>query len=149
MRDRERARLVGVRDGDEGRPAARQGHARGRLRLGEGCGEVARDPHHLPRGAHLDAEHGVGALEAVERQHGLLDRHVLALAETLAALGQVHVGELLPQHDAAGQLGQRQPHRLGDERDRARGAGICLDHRQLPRVHGELDVHQSAHPDRE
>ncbi len=78
LRDRERPRLVGVGDGDERRAAERQRHARGGLRLGERGREVARDPHHLAGRAHLRAEHRVGALEAVERQHRLLHRDVLA-----------------------------------------------------------------------
>ncbi len=73
---------------DEGGALARQRHAGGGLGLGEGGREVARDPHHLAGRAHLGAEQGVGALEAVERQHRLLDRDVLAEAHPLPAARQ-------------------------------------------------------------
>ena len=92
--DRERTGLVGVGDRDEGRPLARQRHTGGRLGLGERRGEVARYAHHLARRAHLRAEHGVGALEAVERQHRLLDRHVLAVAHPLPALRQASMSRI-------------------------------------------------------
>ena len=39
--------------------------------------------------------------------------------------------------------------RLGDERDRARGARVGLDHVQLAGVDRELDVQQADHPDRQ
>ena len=72
-------------------PSLRQRHAGGGLRLGERGREVARDAHHLAGGAHLGAEQRVGALEAVERQHGLLDGDVLAEADALALLRQLEV----------------------------------------------------------
>ena len=59
--------------------------------FGEGGGKVARDPHHLAGGAHLRAEHRVGALKPVERQHRLLHRHVLAVAHALPPGRQIHV----------------------------------------------------------
>ena len=90
---RERAGLVGVGDGDEGRAAARQRHAGGGLRLGERGREVARDAHHLAGRAHLRAEQRVGALEAVERQHRLLDRDVIAEAEPFALARQLELGD--------------------------------------------------------
>ena len=74
-------------------PAQRQRRAGGGLRLGEGGREVARDAHHLAGGAHLGPEHGVGALEAVEGQHGLLDGDVVAEAEPFALAGQPERGD--------------------------------------------------------
>ena len=50
------------------------------LRLGERGREVARDAHDLAGRAHLRPEQRVGAVEAVERQHGLLDRDVVGAA---------------------------------------------------------------------
>ena len=130
-------------------PCAWQRHAGGGLRLGERGREVARDPHHLAGRAHLRAEHRVGAVEAVERQHRLLDRDVLAIAEPLPAGGQAEVGDPLAEHDPAGELRQRHADRLGDERHRARGARVGLDHEQLPGVDGVLHVQQPDDPDRE
>ena len=57
-------------------PAAGSARAGRGLGLGERRREVAGDAHDLAGRAHLGAEHRVGAGEAVERQHGLLDRHV-------------------------------------------------------------------------
>ena len=92
---------------------------------------------------------GVGALEAVERQHGLLDRDVLAVAEPLTLARQVQLGDPLAEHDPAGELGQRHADRLGDERHRARGARVGLDHVQLAGVYGVLHVQQPDDADRE
>ena len=83
-----------------------QRRAGGGLCLGEGGGEVARDAHHLAGGAHLGAEQGVGAVEAVEGQHGLLDRDMLATGHAFVAGGQADRRYGLAEHDATGQLGQ-------------------------------------------
>ena len=106
--DGEGAVLVGVGDGDEGGALGGKGHAGGGLGLGEGGGEVAGDTHDLAGGAHLGAEHGVGSVEAVEGQHGLLDGDVLAVAHALPALGQAELSDPLAEHDAAGEPGERQ-----------------------------------------
>ena len=48
-----------------------------------------------------------------------------------------------PEHDPAGELGERQADRLGDERHRPRGARVGLDHVQpVVAVDRELDVEQ-------
>ena len=70
-------RLVGVGDREEHRARLRQPRARRGLRLRERGREVGGDPHHLARRAHLRPEQRVGAGEAVERQHRLLDRDVV------------------------------------------------------------------------
>ena len=54
-------------------PRGRQRDARRGLRLGERGREVLGDAHDLAGRAHLRAEQPVGAVEAVERQHRLLD----------------------------------------------------------------------------
>ncbi len=108
LRDGERARLVGVGDRDERRAGAWQRRAGGGLGLGERGGEVARDAHHLAGGAHLGPEHRVGAVEAVEGEHRLLDRDVVAEADAFVAGGQIERGDALAEHDAAGELGERQ-----------------------------------------
>ena len=57
--------------------------------------------------------------------------------------GQVEVGDPLAEHDPAGELGDRQPDRLGDERHRPRRARVGLDHVQpIVAVDRELDVEQ-------
>ena len=58
-------------------PLGGQRRAGRRLGLGERGREVARDAHDLAGRAHLGAEDRVGALEAVERQHRLLDADVV------------------------------------------------------------------------
>ena len=125
--------------GEEHRPLVGQLGARRRLGLGERGREVGGDAHHLAGGAHLRAQQGVGPGEAAERQHRLLDADVPAPRRG----GQAEIGDLLPQQDPAGELGQRQPDRLGDERDRARGAGVGLDDVQpVVAANRELDVEQ-------
>ena len=145
--DREGARLIGIGDRDEHGAVQRQRAAGGGLRLGERGREVARDPHHLPGGAHLRAEHRVGALEAIERQHRLLDRDVVAEAEPFPLARQVQRAERLAQHHAAGELRQRQADGLGDEWHGARGPGVGLQHVQLPVDDGVLHVQQPDHAD--
>ncbi len=102
------------------------------------AGKSGAIAHHLAGGAHLGPEQRVGAGEAVEREHGLLDRHVVPAR----ILRQVHVGEPLPQHHAAGELGQRQPGRLGHEGHGPRRARVRLDHVQVLAEHAVLHVHQ-------
>ena len=105
---RDGARLVGVGNRDEGRPVPWQRQPSRGLRLREGAGKVASDPHHLAGGAHLHAQQRVGALEAVERQHRLLHGHVIAMAEAFALARQPQLGDPRAQHDAAGELRERQ-----------------------------------------
>ena len=57
--------------------------------------------------------------------------------------------ELLAEHHAAGELGQRQAGGLGDERDRPRGARVGLDDVQVVAVDAVLDVDQADHAERE
>ena len=73
---------------DEERGAAvREPRARRGLRLRERGREVGGHAHHLAGRAHLRAEQRVGAGEAVEREHRLLDRDVRARG----VLGQVQL----------------------------------------------------------
>ena len=83
--DRDDRALVGVTHGDEHRARPRQRPSRGSLRLAERAGEVVGGGHHLARGAHLRAEHGVGAGEARERQDGRLHGHVAGAPSRRAA----------------------------------------------------------------
>ena len=62
--------------------------------------------------------------------------------------GSPSVGEPLAEHHAAGELGQRQAGRLGDERHRPRGARVGLDHVQVVAVDAVLDVDQPDHAER-
>ena len=138
-------RLVGVGHREEDRAGARQVRARRRLRLGERGREVGADAHDLAGRAHLRPEQRVRAGEAVERQHRLLDRDVVAVR----IVGQVHVGEPLAEHDPAGELGERQPGRLGHERHGARRARVGLDHVERVAQHAVLHVHQPDHAELE
>ena len=139
------AGLVGVGHGQEHRAGARQLRAGRGLGLRERGREVGRDAHHLAGGAHLRAEQRVGAGEAVERQHGLLDRDVAPYGSS----GRPMRRELLAEHHPAGELGQRQAGGLGHERDRPRRARVGLDHVQVLAVDAVLDVDQADHAERE
>ena len=72
---------------DEHAALARQLHARAGLRLAEGGREVLGDAHHLAGGLHLGAEQRVAAVQALERQHRLLDAHVRARCARAAGSG--------------------------------------------------------------
>ena len=63
--------------------------------------------------------------------------------------GQLEVGDPLAEHQAAGQLRERQADGLRDERHRPRRARVGLDHVQLVAVDRELDVDQADHPERQ
>src|SRR5216683_2967988 len=58
----------------------------GDLRLGEGARERVVEAHHLAGRAHLGAEDGVGAREAVEGEDGFLHAQMLGDDRTLDAL---------------------------------------------------------------
>ena len=65
-------------------PSVGSEHPGRRLRLAEGGREVGGDAHHLAGALHLRAEHRVGAGEAGEGQHRLLDADVLGRAARAA-----------------------------------------------------------------
>ena len=72
------AGLVAIVERHEHGALLREAVARGDLALGEGEAEGDVDAHHLAGGAHLRSQQRVDVGEAVERQHGLLHRHVPA-----------------------------------------------------------------------
>ena len=93
--------LVGVVHGDEHVAAGRQAAVvGGELALGEGVREVTVEAHDLTGGTHLRSEQHVDGLaqrgaEALERQHGFLDGHLLATVDVTtvareAAAGRCH-----------------------------------------------------------
>src|ERR1700730_16542370 len=67
--------LVPIGEGQEHRALRREAGAGRDLALGERETGGRADAHHLAGGAHLGAEQGVDAGEAVERQHGFLHAH--------------------------------------------------------------------------
>ena len=73
-------RLVAVADREEHVALGGQRHARGGRGLAERRRERLGDAHDLAGGLHLGAELRVGAGEAAEGQHRLLDAHVLGHA---------------------------------------------------------------------
>jgi hypothetical protein len=97
-----------ISDRDERCAGAWQRRAGGGLGLGKGGGEIARDAHDLAGGAHLRTEHRVGAVEAVEGEHRLLHRDVVAEADAFVAGGEIERGDALAEHDATGELGEGQ-----------------------------------------
>ena len=62
---------------------------------------------------------------------------------------QFLVGELLAQHQPAGDLGERRPDRLADEGHGPGGARVGLDHVELAAGDRVLDVDQADHPELE
>ena len=103
-----------------------------------------------PGRLHLGPEKRVGSREAVEGQHRLLDAHVLEATGPEPAQAQVHVGQLLAEHQPAGDLGQGHADRLRHEGNRAGRPRVGLDHVELlVGRHRELDVHQADHAEPE
>ena len=142
--DRNDRLLVRVADGDERRPARRQGATGGALGLRERGREVSRRRHHLPRGPHLGPKYGVGAREARERKHRSLD----------ADLCGRRVGREieLPQVGAGGESAGRGDEidsaRLARKRHRPRGARVDFEHVELAVGDRELDVQEADDAER-
>mmetsp|Transcript_52065 Transcript_52065/g.136855 ORF Transcript_52065/g.136855 Transcript_52065/m.136855 type:complete len:461 (-) Transcript_52065:504-1886(-) len=89
----------------------------------------------LARGGHLDSEHGVGAEEAREGEHGRLDADVLEVEQR--DVGGRH---LLAGHDARGELDEVDLERLGDKGEGARRAHVGLDHLDIVVLREQLQV---------
>ena len=62
---------------------------------------------------------------------------------------ELEAGEAFARHDAGRDLGDRQADHLGDERHRARGARIDLEHVDVAVLDGVLHVHQAADLERQ
>ena len=142
-----RRRLVAVAHREEDAAVERQGRAGRRLRLAERRREVGGDAHDLAGRLHLRSQAGVGARQAVERQHGFLDAHVLGDEP----LGQGEVAQRLAEDHARRKLGELHTRRLAHERHGARATRVHLEHVQLVVLIGELDVDEplDAEPQRE
>jgi hypothetical protein len=69
--------LVGVAHRNEHGPGLGRTRARAQLALGEGDLERTVDAHHLAGRAHFRAQHRVHSGETGEREHGLLDPHMI------------------------------------------------------------------------
>ena len=96
-------------------------------------------PHHLAGRAHFRPEHGVDAGEAGEGKHRFLDPDMIELLEL-----EIERSELFARHDAGGDRGDRLADHLGDERHRARGARVDLEHVDLAAFERVLHVHEPA-----
>ena len=131
--------LVGVLEGEQDRARERQPHAGRRVGLEQGRAEVLVDPHHLAGRPHLGAQEHVGARELVEGEDGCLHREV----GRDDLLGEPELLEGAARHDLGRQLRQRDPDGLADERGRARGARVDLDHVDGVVLHRVLDVHEA------
>ncbi len=139
LREFDGAFLVAVPDAKERDPLARQHDAGRELRLGVRFAEGAADTHDLAGGFHLRAQDGVRAREFHEREHRLLDRIIRRnplVDEALLLQGFAH-------HNTGGDARERDADGLGDERHRARCAGIYLQQVDHVVLDGELDVHEA------
>ena len=136
--------LVGVAHGEERGPGGRERPAGGALRLRERGRQVGGARHHLAGGAHLRPEHGVGAGEARERQHGRLDAHELGPA----LLGQLELVQARAGGEPDGRVDEVDAGRLARERHGARSARVHLEHGDLAVDERELDVQQADDAER-
>ena len=150
----EAGRLVPVGQGEEHRARRGQPGAGGHLALGEGQAEGRVDPHHLAGRAHLGAEQGVDAGEAVEGQHRLLHADV-ARAWTGARAARRRAGPRPAasarrgaDHHPGRHHGHGHPGGLGDEGHRAAGPRVGLEDEDLAVLHRVLHVEQAQHPER-
>ena len=89
-------------------------------------------------------KHRIDAGEAGEREHRFLDPDMIELVER-----EIERGERFAGHHPACDLGDRLADHLGDERHRARGARIDLEHVNHAILQRVLDVHQPADVERE
>ena len=142
--DHEPGGFVGIGEREEHRARRRQRIPGGQLGLVEGPAERVGDAHHFAGRAHLGSERRVDLGEPVERHDGFLHRDVPADRLAQDAFG-TKLCEGGAEHHAGRHLGQRHPGRLGDERHRATGTGVGLDHVHRGADHCELDIDQAAH----
>ena len=143
---RQQGRFVAVVGRDKHGAAGGQGIAGGLLGLGVGHAKAPGAAHDLAGAAHLGTQQGVGAREALERQHRLFDR----LQGGLGLGRQAQLGQGFASHHLAGHLGQGDAGGLGHKRHRARGAGVGLDDEHGlgaagVTLHRKLQVDQASH----
>ncbi len=143
---RQEALLVLVPHGDEDYAGLGQDRARAELALQERDAERAIEPHDLAGRAHFRAEQHVDAGEAGEGEHRLLHRDVALHGRSGA---EPEALQRLAGHDAGGDLRDLRADHLGDERHRAGGARIDLEHVDDAVLDGVLHVHQSADVERQ
>ena len=111
-------------------------HARRHHRLEEGIVAVLAEARDLAGGGHLDAEGGVGALEALEGEHGRLDTHEILLGGGAAEGRQL----LVAAHGPRGRLDEVDPEALGRKGEGARRAQVGLDDLDSVVLDDELHV---------
>ena len=111
------------------------------LAFDEGFRKGFADAHHLAGRLHLRAKNGIDPREFVERENGFLDRKIRGDHLMHDAL----FGQRSARHATRGNLGQRQPRCLGNERHGTRSARVDFEHINRFALNGELDVHQSAY----
>ena len=94
---------------------------------------------HLSGGSHVDAQYGVGLLQAVERELAGLDAHIIEIEQALVRL--LHWNA---EHDLRGQLDEVDLKHLAHEREAARGTEVALDDLDVIILGQELDVEGAA-----
>ena len=144
MAELHRGRFVTVAHADEGDAAAGNHDARSQLRLRVRLPEGAARAHDFARGFHFGPEDGIGVRELDERKHRLLDREIGPSARYREAL----LFEVDARHGLGGDLRKRQADGLRDERNRARGARVDLEHVHDAVLDRELGVHDADDAER-
>ena len=115
-------------------------HAGGGEALEHGFRQGLAQPQHLAGGFHLRPQDGVGVSQLLEGEHRHLHGVVRRRAVQSGAVAQVR--QLLPQHDARGQVHHGHIGHLADVGNGAGSPGVHLDHIQLVLKNQVLDVHQ-------
>src|SRR5215510_7006385 len=140
-RQRRHRALVARADRDEDLAEGRHRQTGRNLRLEIGLAEVVIEAHYLARGFHLRPQDRVDARELDEREDRFLDRDVWQVAPVPGHPGL----ERLAEGGARCDLGERQPDRLGDERDGPGGTRIHLEDVDRVVADRELDVDEADH----
>ena len=137
--------FVAVVGGEKHRAAGGQRFTRAEFGLGVSQAEAGGRAHHFTRAAHLRAEQRISAGEALERQHRFLHR----LQRRHRFGRQADLLEGLARHDPAGDLGQRSAGGLGHKWHGARSTRVGFDDEHEAILHGELQVDQAVHVERQ
>src|SRR5262245_58894336 len=140
-RQRRHRALVARADRDEDLAEGRHRQTGRNLRLEIGLAEVVIEAHHLARGFHFRPQARVDARKLDEREDRFLDRDVWQVAPVPGHPGLERLAEGGTRRD----LGERQPDRLGDERDGPGGTRIHLEDVDRVVADRELDVDEADH----
>lgn len=137
--------FVAVTNGEEHRARPRQRLSAAGLGLRKGPAEVSAVTHDLTGRSHLRAEDDVNAREAAPGKDRLLDGD----DARLPLIKRVELRQRSTDGDTGGELSEGAIDGLTHKGNRTRGSWVDLDEEDLILLDRELNVHESAHVERE